>query len=136
MPGCISYQMSISPSILQDQTIRRSRNKKKRVLLVEDEPDTCMVYQMVLEDAGYDCISYTKEFRPNYSDLILLAIKMPVLNGFELCKKLIDKFIDDGVHCEVNIDPIFTSYLIPKKKQRQYSTVAIDLALDVLLVRF
>jgi len=55
-----------------------------------------MIYQMVLEDAGYECISYTdpvkalQEFRPNYYDLIILDIIMPVLNGFDLCKKIIE----------------------------------------------
>ena len=55
-----------------------------------------------MEDAGYKCISYTdsvkamQEFRPNYYDLILLDIKMPVLNGFELCKKIIE--LDKTVH--------------------------------------
>jgi DNA-binding response OmpR family regulator len=50
----------------------------------------------VLEDAGFECISYTdavkamQEFRPNYYDLVILDIKMPVLNGFELCKKIIE----------------------------------------------
>jgi CheY-like chemotaxis protein len=68
--------------------------KKKTILLVDNEPDTCMSFQTVLEDAGYECISYTdsvkalQEFRPNYYDLILLDIKMPILNGFELCKKI------------------------------------------------
>ena len=86
---------------LLDQTAI-SRSKKKRVLLVDDEPDICMVYKIVLQDAGYECISYTdsvkslKEFRPNYYDLILLDIKMPVLNGFELCKKIIE--LDRTVH--------------------------------------
>jgi CheY-like chemotaxis protein len=85
---------------LYNQT-RRSR-KMRRILLVEDEPDLCMVYQIVLEDAGFECISYTdsvkalQEFRPYYYDLILLDIKMPVLNGFELCKKIIE--IDKAVH--------------------------------------
>jgi two-component system catabolic regulation response regulator CreB/two-component system response regulator ChvI len=87
----------------QDQTARNSRNnRKKRVLLVDDEPDICMVYLIVLEDAGYECVSYTdpvkalQEFRPNYYDLILLDIKMPVINGFELCKKIIE--LDKTVH--------------------------------------
>jgi DNA-binding response OmpR family regulator len=66
----------------------------KRILLVDDEPDTCIVYQIVLQDAGYDCIPYTdsvkalQEFRASYYDSVLLDIKMPVLNGFELCKKI------------------------------------------------
>jgi PleD family two-component response regulator len=79
------YESSSMQRLLQDQTTRSSRNKKIRVLLVDDEPDICMVYQIVLEDAGYECISYTdsvkalQEFRPTYYDLILLDIKMPVL---------------------------------------------------------
>jgi CheY-like chemotaxis protein len=82
---------------LHNQTTRR-----KRILVVDDEHDICMVYEMVLQDAGYECISYIdpvkalKEFRPNYYDLILLDIKMPVLNGFELCKKIIE--LDKSVH--------------------------------------
>jgi DNA-binding response OmpR family regulator len=61
-----------------------------------------MVYQIVLQDAGFECISYTdsvkalQEFRPNYYDLILLDIRMPVLDGFELCKKIIE--LDKTVH--------------------------------------
>ena len=31
-----------------------------------------------------------QEFRPAYYDLNLLDIKMPILNAFELCKKILD----------------------------------------------
>ncbi|MFL6365704.1 MAG: response regulator [Nitrososphaeraceae archaeon] len=70
------------------------KSRRKRILLVDDEPDLCMIYRIVLQDAGYECIPYTnsvkamQEFKPNYYDLILLDIKMPILNGFELCKKI------------------------------------------------
>jgi CheY-like chemotaxis protein len=86
---------------LQKELHNQTR-RKKRILLVDDEPDVCMVYQIVLEDAGFKCISYTdpvkalQEFRPKYYDLILLDIKMPILNGFELCKKIIE--LDRTVH--------------------------------------
>jgi CheY-like chemotaxis protein len=84
--------------LLRDQTTISG----KRVLVVDDEPDICMVYQIALEDAGYECISYTdpikalQEFRSNYYNLILLDIKMPALNGFELCKKI--RQVDKTLH--------------------------------------
>ena len=88
-------------SLLQNQTAS-SWNKTKRILLVDDEPDICMIYQLALEDAGYQCSTYTdpvqalQEFKPAYYDLILLDIKMPVLNGFDLCKKI--REVDKAVH--------------------------------------
>jgi CheY-like chemotaxis protein len=96
------HERSGMQHLLQDRTARNSRNKKKRVLLVDDEPDICMVYQIVLEDAGYQCTSYTdpvkalQEFKLYFYDLILLDIKMPVQNGFELCRKI--REVDRAVH--------------------------------------
>jgi CheY-like chemotaxis protein len=86
----------------QEGMLLLHNKKKKRILLVDDEIDICIVYQIVLQDAGYECISYTdspkalQEFKSNYYDLILLDIKMPVLNGFELCKKI--REVDKTIH--------------------------------------
>ena len=87
----------------KEETGNQKRNKRRRrILLVDDEPDHCLIYQIVLQDAGFECISYTdpvkalQEFRPNFYDLIILDVRMPVLNGFELCKKIIE--IDKIVH--------------------------------------
>jgi CheY-like chemotaxis protein len=87
---------------IQREGLSNQTTGKRKVLVVDDEPDICMVYQMVLEDAGYECNSYTDpikalhEFKPYFYDLILLDIKMPVLNGFELCKKI--REVDETVH--------------------------------------
>lgn len=70
------------------------QTRKKRILLVDDEPDHCMVYQIVLEGTGYECTSYTdsvralQEFKPDYYDLVMLDIRMPKLDGFALCEKI------------------------------------------------
>ena len=81
---------------------QQKRNKVRRILVVDDEPDHCLIYRMTLQDAGFECASYTdpvkalQEFRPNYYDLVILDIRMPVLNGFELCKRIME--LDKKVH--------------------------------------
>jgi CheY-like chemotaxis protein len=84
---------------IQSQT--SNKKNKAKILLVDDESDHCLIYQIILQDAGYECKSYTdsvealQQFKPNYYDLVILDIKMPRLDGFALCEKIreIDKAV-------------------------------------------
>ena len=76
-------------------------NNKKRILIVDDEPDVIIVFKMVLEMNGFEVDAYDNplsaldNFKPNSYGLLLLDIKMPQMNGFELYKKL--RTVDDKV---------------------------------------
>jgi CheY-like chemotaxis protein len=75
---------------------RNSENSraKKRICIVDDEPDIILLCKLVLEDAGFDVHTFTdslqalSDFKPNFYDLVILDIKMPNMDGFELCKKI------------------------------------------------
>src|ERR1041385_1104940 len=88
------YRLNHKTQEEEQEESRNQTRRKKRILLVDDEPDVCMVYQIVLEDAGFECTSYTdsvkalQEFRPAYYDLVILDIRMPKLDGFALCEKI------------------------------------------------
>jgi DNA-binding response OmpR family regulator len=75
--------------------------KNKRILLVDDEPDITYTLEIVLEDNGFMVDSYTdptlalSNFRPGLYDLLLLDIRMPTINGFDLYQKM--KEIDSNV---------------------------------------
>jgi DNA-binding response OmpR family regulator len=74
---------------------------KSRILLVDDEHDNKQIFTMGLQDAGFEVDAYTdpelalSAFKPDYYDLLLLDIKMPKMDGYELYEKL--KKIDDKV---------------------------------------
>jgi two-component system response regulator ChvI len=66
---------------------------KKRILIVDDEPDVGLTLKIVLEKYGFtaDCftdpLTALKSFKPDLYDLIILDIKMPKISGFELYSK-------------------------------------------------
>lgn len=94
--GILRWQYHQQQQKLQEEQKEELQDQKrnKKIFLVDDEPDNCMVYQMVLEDAGYQCISYTdsvkalQEFKPYFYDLVILDIKMPQMDGFELYQEM------------------------------------------------
>ena len=72
------------------------KEKKKRVLVVDDEPDNTSIFSMGLEDGGFEVDAFTdpllalsklKSGRKKY-DLLILDIKMPDMNGFELFEEI------------------------------------------------
>ena len=67
---------------------------KNRILIVDDEPDIAQVLKMGLERNGFavdtynDPLDVVSNFKADSYDLLLLDIKMPKMNGFELYSKL------------------------------------------------
>ena len=69
----------------------------KRILLVDDEPDVIYTIKNILEDNGFevdtfnDPITALKSYTANFYDLVILDIKMPKMDGFELYNKIREK---------------------------------------------
>ena len=71
-----------------------SNNKVKKILLVDDEPDVIYAIKNILEDNGFqidsfnDSILALKSYKINFYDLVILDIKMPKMDGFQLYIKI------------------------------------------------
>jgi DNA-binding response OmpR family regulator len=67
------------------------------VLLIDDEPDITFTITNILEynrfkvNSFNDPISALNQYKVNFYDLVILDIKMPKMNGFQLCNKLREK---------------------------------------------
>lgn len=71
-------------------------------MVVDDESDLTLFYKMSLEFHGFEVDTFNdprkalSNFKPNYYNLVVLDIKMPGMDGFELNKEL--QKIDDKVN--------------------------------------
>jgi two-component system, OmpR family, response regulator ChvI len=87
------------------KSLQSNRNKIKeypyRILLVDDEPDVVLGFEICLEDNGFEVDSFNdpilalSSFKQGLYSLALLDIRMPKLNGFELYREI--RKIDDKV---------------------------------------
>jgi CheY-like chemotaxis protein len=72
-------------------------SSRKRILVVDDEPDITFTLVAILQKGGYEVSSFNnplmalQSFEPHYYDLLIIDIKMPEMNGFELYQKLKEK---------------------------------------------
>jgi CheY-like chemotaxis protein len=68
--------------------------EKKKVLIIDDEPDTIIFLTNWLEDNGYSACSATdgsqgmQAIRTEKPDLILMDLRMPNQTGFQLYRAL------------------------------------------------
>jgi CheY-like chemotaxis protein len=69
---------------------KNNNSSKKRIMIVDDEPDVISVLKIVLEENGFqvdsfeDAIAALKNYKTGLYDLLILDIKMPEMDGFEL----------------------------------------------------
>ena len=77
------------------------KTKMKRIFLVDDDYDHTITFKVGLELAEFEVDAYNdsaialSKFKPDYYDLLLIDIKMPKIDGFELYEKI--RKIDDKV---------------------------------------
>lgn len=78
---------------------------KQRILVVDDEPDFCLIVQGQLEkegfevDVAYNGVEGLERVQENPPDAIVLDVMMPEKDGYEVCKEL----KDDDKFCDIPI---------------------------------
>ena len=66
----------------------------KKILLVDNEVDITFALENALDNHGFkvdsfnDPITALKSYRSNFYDLVILDIKMPKMDGFQLSSKI------------------------------------------------
>jgi CheY-like chemotaxis protein len=68
---------------------------KKRILIVDDEPDITISFEKGLKNNGFkkidtanDPLLFLKNFKPCSYDLIIIDIRMPEMDGFDLYEEI------------------------------------------------
>lgn len=75
---------------------------RKRILVVDDEPDFCSIVQVQLEKEGFQVdLAYNGQegldkIRANPPDAVVLDVMMPEKDGYEVCRELKadDRYVD------------------------------------------
>ena len=96
-------------------TLSSQPQQQKRILVIDDNPDIVLTLRVGLESDptlqvfGFDNpVTALVEFKPNFYDLLLIDVNMPLLDGFQLAQNLVLRDINVRV-CfmtagEINMD--------------------------------
>ena len=101
-------------------------DKKKRILLVDDEHDITFSLRIGLENNGFavDIFNDPEEALSNFKaglyDLLLIDIKMPKMNGFELYQE-IEKMDNKAKVCFITAFEVYYNSL-----RELFPTVKVD----------
>ena len=77
-----------------DMFPREKGSNKKRVMVVDDDPDALALMEKILTDEGFELVKVSNATEVGLKaaqlspDLILLDFLMPEINGFEVCRAL------------------------------------------------
>jgi two-component system response regulator ChvI len=95
------------------------------VMLVDNEPDVIITFKAALQEAGLIVHAYEdplvalSNFKPRYYDLVILDIKMPKMNGFELYAEM--QKIDNQVRvCFVTAGEMYYDKVRKGTVQQEY----------------
>jgi DNA-binding response OmpR family regulator len=100
----------------------------KKILLVDDELDIAMTFKLTLESTGFTVNAYQdplialSKFKPGYYDLVILDIKMPKMNGFELYTEI--RKIDNQVKvCFITAGEMYYEGIRSERQEEQIGRV-------------
>ena len=103
-----------------------NNDKKKRILLVDDEYDIALAFKISLENNGFTVDTFNdpeealSNFKAGLFDLLLIDVKMPKMNGFELYRE-IEKIDNKAKVCFI------TAFEVYYKSLRElFPTMRID----------
>jgi CheY-like chemotaxis protein len=90
-------------------TSLKPSSSQKKIFVVDDEVDITTVFKLGLEEADLQVDVYNdpllalSDYKPGIYDLLLLDIKMPKMNGFEIYEKIKD--LERGYDADNNNKP-------------------------------